>query len=146
MMRLAARTLILVVLLVTPAGAAAHDAGTPPATLATFAGYWSGHTRGLQITRTGHAQENVDDGCCHRVVNIQYELSDPRGVTSDATVRARVTAVRLYNKAIYWTNRSRRPRVGQVARLRLKNHVITDPITDQIFCGLRARPIGRCGA
>ena len=141
----AVRMLFVAALLIVPARAGAHVVGARPATVATFAGYWAGHTRGLQITRTGSATEHVNDGCCHAVIDIRYVLSQPRGVTSDATVRIRVTAVRLYNRAIYWKT-GPKPYVGQVARLRLKEHVITDPVTDTIFCGPRARPIGRCGA
>jgi hypothetical protein len=120
------------------------NAGGPKATMGTFAGYWEGHTRGLQIARSGRAKEHINDGCCHAVIDIRYRVTRPRGVAGDATATTRVTAVTLHNKAIYWRNRPR-PHVGQVGMLRLKNHVITDSITGTIFCGPGAR-IGRCGA
>ena len=112
------------------AAAVAHEAAAerstlPRATLATFAGYWYGHTRGLAI-------------------RISYRLARPRGTTTDALVRIRVTSVRLYNKAIYWKGKPR-PRVGQVGTLRVKKNLVFDSITDTYFCGPRARP-GRCGA
>jgi hypothetical protein len=53
--------------------------GGDKATLATFAVRYYGHDRGLAITRDGRAQESVNSGCCYRVIDLRFQLSQPRG-------------------------------------------------------------------
>jgi hypothetical protein len=106
----------------------------PRATLATFAGYWWGHTRGLRITRSGHADEGINAGCCSRYIDLAFQLLQARGTANNATATFRVTAVKLYNKKIYW-KRNPGPRIDQLGELRLKNGVITEPLTGINYCG-----------
>ena len=68
---------IIVLLALSPAGVAQP----PKATLATFSGQWTGHTRSFLVTRAGRATEVVDDGCCTRVLAITLQLSKPAGTT-----------------------------------------------------------------
>lgn len=133
---------VVVALGAVPDPAEARDRDVPRATLATFAGHWWGHTRGLDITRAGYGSERVSDGCCYRVIDLSFRLSRPRGTPRDAVITLRVTGVRLYNKALYWKNRPL-PRIGQRATLRLRNGVLTESVTGTIFC---APQVTACGA
>jgi hypothetical protein len=130
--------LVLVGALVATAAAA-----TPrPATVSTFAGDWWGHTRSLLISRTGQAEEVVDDGCCTRVVSLRFKLLRPSGTVKDAGVSFRVTAVGR------WDAPRPRPRVGQLGRLRLRDGIIVDLLTRADYCNGRTRPARArlCGA
>src|SRR4051812_22320631 len=75
-----------------PAAAAACLAlagcGRGGATLATFAGTWEGHTRGLKITRAGEGTESIYAGCCHFGIAIHFQLSRPQGTSHAATATA----------------------------------------------------------
>ena len=119
-------------------------AAAPPraATVSTFAGEWRGHTRSLLITRTGQAEEVVDDGCCTRVISMHFKLLQPSGTVTDAAVAFRVTAVRR------WDEPGPRPRVGQLGRLRLRDGIVVDPLTGANYCNHRTRPARArlCGA
>src|SRR3954451_2519200 len=115
------------------------------ATLATFAGTWYGHTRGLVITRHGHAKESIGDGCCDPIVDLTLRLSHARGTRSNATVRARVTSVHVHNRRAF-TRSNPPPRVGERRRLRLRHGVIKEPITRTNYCSYKADVRGTCGA
>ena len=134
---------VAVILALSPVGAAQP----PKATLGTFAGEWTAHTRSFLVTRAGHATEVVDDGCCTRVLALTLQLSKPAGTTANATVSAHVTAARLYNVRTYWQNRPR-PHVGQVATLRLRNGLLAEPISGAVYCNERTPPrrARLCGA
>ena len=130
--------LLLACALVTAAAASAPR----PATIATFAGDWWGHTRSLQITPTGQAREVVDDGCCTRVVSLRFRLLKPGGTVTDAAVPIRVTAVGRWDEA------TPRPRIGQLGRLRLRDGIVADSLTGANFCHASTRPVRArlCGA
>jgi hypothetical protein len=115
------------------------------ATLRTFAGTWIGHTRSLKITRKGRAKESIDDGCCHRVIDLKLRLSRPRGTRHHASVRARVTSVKVHDKS-YYSKKHPPPHVGQKRRLRRRYGVIFEPLTHTNYCNRHAGNKGRCGA
>lgn len=117
--------------------AAAHDPAPRRATLATFARYWWGHTRGLNITKTGHATERISSGCCTIVIDYTFRLMRPRGTVAHGSVTFRVTSVKR------WGVPETRPRVKQLGELRLRHGVITDSLTRSTFCAPR---VGKCGA
>jgi hypothetical protein len=122
--------------------AAAAAAPPRPAAVATFVGAWWGHTRSLQISRTGQAREVVDDGCCTRVVTLRFRLLKPSGTVNDATAPVRVIAVGRWDVA------KPRPRVGQLGRLRLRDGVVVDSLTGANYCHASTRPARArlCGA
>lgn len=128
----------------TSPAAAPASAVSRKARLATFAGLWYGHTRSLTITRKGRAKEVVYDGCCIHVIDVRFQLSRVRGVSSYATARARVTSVRVY-KPSYYTTQSP-PHAGDVRRLRLRHGVITEPFVGTNYCNKAAGRRGTCGA
>ncbi|HEY6960291.1 MAG TPA: hypothetical protein VI408_00230 [Gaiellaceae bacterium] len=113
----------------------------PRATIATFAGRWGGHTRGLAITRDGRADEDVNDGCCTHVYRLAFRILSVRGTVTRATARYRVTAFKRFEQNIP----ERRP--GAVGRLVLRNGILTNTLTRVSFCSDPAwAATGACGA
>jgi hypothetical protein len=56
-------------------GAAGPPAApTRPANLATFAGRWRGHGRGLSITSSGRGSEFASDGCCMPIYRLSFQI------------------------------------------------------------------------
>ena len=115
------------------------------ATLATFTGGWIGHTRGLNIRRGGHATESIYSGCCDAVLNLTFRLSRPEGTTTNASVSATVTGVWIRDRSAF-TKAYAPPHLGEVRVLRLKNGVITEPLTGANYCNTQAENAGKCGA
>jgi hypothetical protein len=113
----------------------------PPATLATFAGRWGGHTRALSITPTGRGREDADDGCCTRVYRLTFQILSVRGTLTRATAVYRVTSFRRYERGV------RMLHPGDVGRLVLKDGIVTNTLTDDFFCsGPAWDATGACGA
>jgi hypothetical protein len=104
----------------------------PKASLATFAGYWGGHTRGLRITPGGQATESTNDGCCTRVYDMSYEIRSVSGTLTDATATFRVTSYKRHEK--YGPDLTGR----QVGKLHLKNGIVTNSLTEVYFCSVPA--------
>jgi hypothetical protein len=121
-------------------GCGGHASAPRRATLATFAGYWWGHSKGLNITRHGFGKESINSGCCFPELDVSFRLSSPRGSQRFAAATATVTAVRIHGHRLYAVGPAR---VGQRFTLRLRNGVITEPLTGAIYC---APEVGKCGA
>ena len=121
-------------------GCGGHRSMARRATLATFAGYWWGHDKGLSITRDGRAKEEINSGCCFPELDLEFRLSHPRGSPRLGAATATVTAVHIHGHRLYAV---RPARVGQRFTLRLRNGVITEPLTGAIYC---APTVGKCGA
>jgi hypothetical protein len=101
----------------------------PKANLATFVGYWGGHTRGLRISADGRASEYADSGCCTRAYDLSFEIETVTGTISRATATYRVTRFKLYP-----TFAGPVMHVGQVGELRLRDGVVTNRQSDDYFC------------
>jgi hypothetical protein len=112
--------------------------GGEKATLATFAGGWQGHARGLGITRTGDAKEWVSLGLGRFAIALRFHLSRPNGTPHDATATATVTAVRLGDRSAF-TPAHPPPRVGDSRRIRLRDGVIIETLTGMHYCSPTAR-------
>ena len=112
----------------------------PPATLATFAGGWGGHTRGLSITSTGRGREDADDGCCTREYELTFQILSVNGTLTRATAFYRATSFKPYESGM-------RLHVGDVGKLVLKNGIVTNTLTGDFFCsGPAWGATGACGA
>lgn len=112
-----------------------------PAAIATFAGAWGGHTRGLSITRTGTGREDVDDGCCRRVYTLTFRILGVSGTLTRATARYRVLSFRRYASYV------KSLRVGEAGGLKLTNGIVTNTLTGVIYCSDPAwGATGACGA
>jgi hypothetical protein len=115
---------------------------SPHASLATFVGYWGGHTRGLQVSSAGEGSERVNDGCCIRVYDLSFQILYVTGTLTSATATYRVTRFKRYPNSGGPTMH-----VGQVGRLRLRNGIVTDRESDTNFCSDPAwEATGACGA
>ena len=123
-------------------GSAAVSARPPrSASLATFAGRWGGHTRGLSITSSGQGREFADSGCCHHEYRLTFRILSVHGTLTRATAVYRVTSFRRYERGI------KALRVGDVGKLRLRNGIVTNTLTDDFFCSDPAwGATGACGA
>jgi hypothetical protein len=113
----------------------------PRATLATFAGRWGGHTRGLSITSAGRGREEASDGCCYRVYEMTFQILSVKGTLTRATAVYRVASFKRYER---WM---RKIRVGDLGKLVLKNGIVTNKLTRDFFCsGPAWGATGACGA
>jgi hypothetical protein len=133
-----------------PGGALGQRAPEPAAhaaraTVATFAGQWTGHTRELTILRSGKAHESVGDGCCDELIKLDLQLSHPRGMSRRATARVRVVKVQILDPEAF-TGALKAPRVGSVGTLRLRDGVIHEPFIRATYCDRAAGMRGTCGA
>jgi hypothetical protein len=122
-------------------GPAPSQRAAPKAKLATFAGRWGGHTRGLSITSSGKGHESADDGCCTRVYELTFRIVSVSGTLTHAVAVYRVTSFRRYEREV-------RPlRVGDVGKLLLRNGIVTNTLTRDFFCSDPAwDATGACGA
>jgi len=112
--------------------------GGNKATLATFAGTWQGHGRGLKITRAGLGEEGINSGCCYSVLSMKFRLSHPHGTSRAATATATVTAVRIDDRS-WFSKANPAPHVGESATIRLRAGVITEMLTGTNYCGPSAK-------
>jgi hypothetical protein len=101
---------------------------TPKASLATFVGYWGGHTRGLRITSAGRAREFADLGCCLRAYDMRLQILSVTGTLTRASASYRVTSYK-FNRRL-----GRRVHTGQTGRLLLRNGIVTSSLTRDFFC------------
>lgn len=131
-----------------PAVAAQPTAQVARASLATFAGDWSGHGRSLTITRSGKAHISVNDGCCDTLIKFDFKLSHPRGGGGRATAKVVVTKVQILDERAFTTGGGsfKAPKVGQVGTLRLRGGVVTEPYLKITFCDRAQGMKGTCGA
>jgi hypothetical protein len=137
---------IAAVLVAALATLALGGCGGDKATLATFAGGWQAHARSLKITRTGNADEWFTLGLGHFVVELRFRLSRPKGTPHDATATATVAAIRIGDRSAF-TAAHPAPRVGESFRIRLRDGVITEPLTGANYCGPGVDwPDAGCGA
>jgi hypothetical protein len=124
------------------AGFSCAACGAYSESMKPLVGHWWGHTRGLTITEDGRATEYIDSGCCIREIDLSYRLSRPRRVPGGATAAATITKVRIPNARFFGDARPA-PWVGETMTLRLKDGVITDPLSVATFC---ASDVNSCGA
>lgn len=113
----------------------------PAASLAAFGGNWGGHTRELTLTATGRGLENTDDGCCNHVYRLGLQILSVSGTLTDGTARYRVTSFQRYHDG------GPSLQVGETGKLLLKDGIITNSRTHNIFCSDPAwGATGACGA
>jgi hypothetical protein len=122
-----------------PAGGQATP--SPPASLATFAGAWGGHTRGLSIASSGRGSEFADDGCCTRSYRMTFQILSVSGTLTRASAVYRATSFKRGESGV----KVRHP--GEVGRLLLRNGIVTNTLTGVYFCSDPAwGTTGACGA
>lgn len=132
---------VLGCLRVGPSAGGAPKRATPRASLASFAGYWGGHTRGLRITSGGRGVEDVNSGCCFREYHMTFQILSVSGTLTRATAAYRATSFKRFDRHVA------RVRVGRVGELLLRNGMVTNSLTRVFFCSNPAwGATGVCGA
>jgi hypothetical protein len=131
---LACLALVVALLLLAGCGGAKH------ARLATFVGHWSGHTRGLDVYRSGRGREYVNAG--PRAIMLRFVVLHAVGTPTHSSARIRITAARIDRKALSGGLRRHPPRVGQLGTLLLRRGVVTESLDGITYC---ARTVDRCG-
>ena len=112
----------------------------PRASLATFAGYWGGHTRGLRITTAGLGHEFEDSGCCVRLYEMNFQILSVKGTLTRATATYRVVWFKHYRGGPTLHR-------GQLGKLLLRDGIATNSLTGDYFCSFRAwGATAACGA
>ena len=122
-------------------GSADKVGASSRASFSTFAGYWWGHGRGLNIHRSGSGLESTRTYFNRPPYNatLRFDVISVSGSEATADARIRVTAVRNSHHTL-----SHVPiRIGESGTLRLRHGVITDSLTHITYCGPR---VARCGA
>lgn len=114
------------------------------AAFANFVGQWYGHTRELTITNSGVATESIGNGCCDPVIDVTYQLSNPKQEGDTWTVPATVTAVQVHPG---WQGANQpAPQIGQSYNLTLSRGVIVSSLVGTNYCDTEADQAGTCGA
>jgi hypothetical protein len=109
------------------------------ASLRTFVGYWWGHTRGLDIHRSGLGSERVATHSPRLPVYgiVRFRVTGITGTQAAAAARIRVTSVQTAGDGTFAGIRA-----GRRGELRLGHGVVTDTITHVSYC---APKVDRCG-
>lgn len=131
------RTILLVLVLATTIAA------TSAASLGPFVHQWVGHTRFLTIKSNGRGSEWIDDGCCHHDIDLTFRVSNGHGTVRRGSATIEILTVHVGK---YWPKDRKPPRRGQTATLRLRNHVLTEPLTGAYYCDGVSGAKGTCGA
>ncbi|HZS30072.1 MAG TPA: hypothetical protein VFA37_02325 [Gaiellaceae bacterium] len=115
---------------------------TSPSGLAVFAGNWFGHTRGLDISRSGVGRESLSVGATP-VARLTFKVLRVDGTRAAADARIRLSSVRIVDAGAF--GRRSVPQVGELGFLRLRGGVVTDFITGASFCAPKPAAQGVCG-
>lgn len=112
------------------------------ATARTFVGHWRGHTRRLDIASGGLGREQVQLAGIARPLSIGFRVVRVHGTRDDAVARVLVTSVAGPRRTLA---RVRHPnlRAGDIGSLLLRHGVITDGLTEDVFC---APHVDECGS
>jgi hypothetical protein len=80
----------------------------------------------------------INTGCCYLALAVKFQLSQPRGTSHAASAIATITAVRIGDRS--WFSKAHPPPdVGESRRIRLRDGVITETLTEVNYCGSKAR-------
>jgi len=123
-------------------GPPAPQRRAPQAVLATFAGRWGGHDRGLLVSPNGRGSEFALASCCARVYRLGFRILSVGGTLTDATAVYRVTSYKRYDRSFKLQLHK-----GATGKLELRNGIITNSLTRDFFCsGPAWGATGACGA
>ena len=132
-----------------PATSTATRTTTPTQTasgpsFAAFAGDWTGHTKSISVSRTGRLEEHVGDGCCHPVIDMVIQLSNPHQVGATWVADGRVVSAKVHDG---WDTAQPAPKPGDRTTVRVgADHILRESITGYAFCDPDKTEPGTCGA
>lgn len=118
------------------------DFGAEP-TFEKFAYDWFAHTSSLKINAAGFATESVGNGCCSPVIDLTYQLSNPKVRPGGATATARVVSVKVHSG---WSSQEAPPKVGDLGTVTINNGLLTESFNGFVFCDSTQSQAGTCGA
>jgi hypothetical protein len=111
---------------------------------AAFAGEWSGHTKFISVSRTGRLEEHVGDGCCHPVIDMVIQLSNPHRVGATWVASGRVVSTKAHDG---WDSAQPAPKPGDRTVVKVgADHILVESITGYLFCDPEKTVPGTCGA
>lgn len=100
------------------------------ASFSAFRGTWYAHTSDVVVSASGHVTESVGEGCCDPVIDLEYQLTNPRKTGQGWVADARVTKVALHD----FTG-AHPPRVGRTYSVRVVGpHYYGVAFPDFHFC------------
>jgi hypothetical protein len=105
--------------------------GADDARLTTFVGHWQGHSRGMEVFRSGRGREYIGKGASP-IVTLTFDVLRVAGTRGVADARIRVTSVRIVKRSAFFGSL---PHEGEFGTLRLRHGIITDSITRVFYCG-----------
>jgi hypothetical protein len=104
--------------------------GADSARLTTFAGRWRGHSRGMDVYRSGQGTEYIGSGT-PRIATLTFDVLQVTGTSFAADARIRVTSVRIADRDAFFGSI---PHKGEFGTLRLRHGIITDSTTRVFYC------------
>lgn len=104
--------------------------GADDARLTTFVGHWHGHSRGLDVYRSGRGKEYIGTGT-PPIATLTFDILRVAGTSVLAEAHIRVTSVRIVDQGAFFGSL---PHKGQFGALRLRQGVITDSTTRVLYC------------
>jgi len=132
-----------------PLTSTATRASTPTPTtsapsFAAFTGDWTGHTKFISVSTTGRLEERVGDGCCHPVVDMVIQLSNPHRVGGTWVADGRVFSAKTHDG---WDPAQPAPKPGDRTVVKVgADHILRESITGYAFCDPDKTEPGTCGA
>jgi hypothetical protein len=120
----------------------AREGASPETHLATFVGHWFGHTRGIDIDRSGSGREYLSDGA-RPLATLTFKILGVKGTPAAADARIRVTSVHISDRRAFGHRGP--PRVGELGSLRLRRGIVSDSTTGVYFCAPKPAQKGACG-
>lgn len=121
------------------------NSGATSSSFAPFTLNWQAHTSMLKVTSSGLATESVGNGCCDPLIDMTYQLSNPRVQSMVARATARLVSVHVYAG---WSSPSAKapPKVGDIGTVTVRGGLFTEPFNGFVFCDSRQAQAGKCGA
>ena len=104
--------------------------GPDGAHLTTFVGHWHGHTRGIDVYRSGRGKEYIGSGA-PAIATLTFDVLRVTGTHVVADARIRVTSVRIIDRSAFFGSL---PHAGELGTLRLRHGIVTDSITRVYYC------------
>lgn len=118
---------------------------TDTASFTPFVGEWVGHTRHVVVSKSGRLEEHVGDGCCHPIIDLVLQLSNPHKVGGRWVATSRVVSADVHDG---WKDYGQpAPEPGDRGTVTIgTDHIMVESISSNGFCDPDRTAPGTCGA
>ena len=118
---------------------------TTTASFTPFVGEWVGHTRHVVVSKSGRLEEHVGDGCCHPIIDLVLQLSNPHKVGGSWVATSRVVSANVHDG---WKDYGQpAPKPGDRGTVTIgTDHIMVESISSNGFCDPDRTAPGTCGA